>query len=307
MEYPDINDIRRLIESECEKNPSANPDEASIQYYISRYKVGLQYYIDRIDNLLFSGNKVLDAGCGSGAWAIALTQRYNEVVGRDMNNKGLRVFRTVSKIMNINNIQIDDGSLEQLPYTDCSFDDIFCYSVIMLCNVSQVLNEFFRVLKPGGRVYLCLNDEGYYHYLINERGKNDKVQEQYGRKVLYNTFWKRYLELSNKHTADSEAKEDLHSLVEEHCGYDWVKIFDKDYQSYLEGKPLSITNYNTRSYSFLEIEKIVKKIGFVDYQSALEGSLILNQQGVPLTPLYHGYHKGIVTVWECVFTKPAQN
>jgi SAM-dependent methyltransferase len=42
-----------------------------------------------------------------------------------------------------------------LPLRTCSVDAVFCVSVLMYCrNPFRVISEIFRVLKPGGLVYL---------------------------------------------------------------------------------------------------------------------------------------------------------
>ncbi|MCL1864053.1 MAG: class I SAM-dependent methyltransferase [Defluviitaleaceae bacterium] len=273
---------------------SFDPNKTDMAYYIKRYNTKLEYYINRIDNLMLSGDKILDAGCGSGAWSIALSQRYKSVVARDLSQDGLDVFNAVKSLMGINNIQTDRGDLEKLPYDDNSFDDIFCYSVIMYCNVPDVLSEFFRVLKPSGRVYLCLNNDGYYHYLINERGKREKDQEEYGKKTLYNTYIKRFMQ-----NQDIEIK----ANISQYCGRQWLATLDEDLKLHSKNEPISVSGYDTRAYSFAEMEDLAVHAGFTDFKAQTEGMLITNEQGIKLEPLYHGYYNDTVTVWECLFKK----
>jgi SAM-dependent methyltransferase len=54
------------------------------------------------------------------------------------------------------------SSLESMPYPPETFDFIFCYSVIYQTNMLKSLNEFYRVLKPGGHIYLAANAFGYH-------------------------------------------------------------------------------------------------------------------------------------------------
>jgi ubiquinone/menaquinone biosynthesis C-methylase UbiE len=161
------------------------------EFIKTEYGFGLQYYINRIDCLMLNGSKVLDGGAGIGQWSIALSQRFGHVEALDLKSDRLEILKQVSYLMGIENISIKRGSLEDLPYDNDSFDTIFCYGVIMFTDVKKTLSEFYRVLQPGGRLYACLNGDGWNHYLIEERGKQDKNVRTAGQNTLYNTFWRR--------------------------------------------------------------------------------------------------------------------
>ena len=289
MDYPDMREVSKIVGFDLKERLG----EIAHEY-------GLQNYINRLDNLLLTGDKVLDAGCGSGAWTIALSFHYQEVVGRDISRDGLCVLKAVSELMNIENIQIDEGSIEDLPYERNYFDTILCYGVIFFCDLPKVMNEFFKVLKPGGKVYLTLNDIGWYQwYTTVPRRAN------YGKINLYNTFWKRYLGLPVRHPNGPDTKEELYSSVSRYCGNDWIDRLDDDYDFFLAKKPLSVTNYNFRSYSFDEINKIVQNSGFVGFTSSTEGGLVLNTRNpAKVAPRFIGCYEGNFASWECMFMKP---
>src|SRR5206468_2331790 len=62
---------------------------------------------------------------------------------------------------------------------------------IMHTHAPSTLAEFFRVLKPGGRVYACLDGDGWSHYLIRERGQKEPNLIEVGKTTLYKTAWHR--------------------------------------------------------------------------------------------------------------------
>lgn len=299
--FPDVIDIQETVQAVIGVPSATRPEITDINYFLSRYSTKLSYYITRLNNINYSGKKVLDAGCGSGAWSIALSQCYKNVIARDLSDEGLTVFKSVLSLMDLSNIQIDKGELESLPYPDSSFDDIFCYSVIMYCDIKTVLTEFYRILNPGGRVYLCLNSDAYYDYLINERGKLEPEQANYGKKVMYNTLWKRFL----KDSDDSKnAINQLDATIGQWCGSEYLSAFKGDFENYKVGKKLSISDYETRAYTYAEIKYLVNELGYINFNCDLEGMLHLNTQNTQVEPLYHGYYNGNITVWECVFEKP---
>ena len=45
-------------------------------------------------------------------------------------------------------------SIEETIFPNNHFDAVVCYSVIMFTNVQKTLNEFLRILKPGGKLFI---------------------------------------------------------------------------------------------------------------------------------------------------------
>ncbi len=127
----------------------------------------LNYYHNRLEGLgFFSLENVIDAGCGMGQWAIALSDLNRCIYGVDINTARLFIATEISQTMQKNNIQYQFSSLEKLPFKDSSMDGIFCYGVFMFTQMDMAVKEFYRVLKPGGRVYLNANAIGWYIHLF---------------------------------------------------------------------------------------------------------------------------------------------
>ena len=81
-----------------------------------------------------------------------LGQMGYEVIGIDLAEKMLELGRKKAKQMELS-IMFMQGSCEQLPFPDISFDAVVnCRVMWKLPEPVQALKEWKRVLKPGGKV-----------------------------------------------------------------------------------------------------------------------------------------------------------
>jgi SAM-dependent methyltransferase len=98
----------------------------------------------------FTGSeRALDAGCGTGALALALASFVAEVVGVDTNAEYLEAARSAAP----ENATFVEGDAMALPFPYGSFD--LAGSMRVLHHVRRpelVLSELARVTRPGGRM-----------------------------------------------------------------------------------------------------------------------------------------------------------
>ncbi len=99
-----------------------------------------------------SGLRVLDVGCGDGAYAIEVSRRGGKVVGLDRSLPMLEAawIRAASSGVVIRFCQ---GAAQSLPFRDASFDLVL--AVTTLCWIHEpviAIKEMSRVLRPGGAV-----------------------------------------------------------------------------------------------------------------------------------------------------------
>jgi SAM-dependent methyltransferase len=109
-------------------------------WYRGRRRV-LSRVIDELE--LPPAPRILDAGCGSGRNMVELSQR-GEVVGVELSPASVQVARErhVGEVL--------EGSVEDLPFPDASFDFAVCLDVIEhLDDDRRTLRELRRVLRPG--------------------------------------------------------------------------------------------------------------------------------------------------------------
>jgi ubiquinone/menaquinone biosynthesis C-methylase UbiE len=105
---------------------------------------------------LHQGETVLDVGCGTGVldrWLAHYTGRENQVIGVDLSRYLLREAKTFVQKEGLEAaIEFREGNAEALPFPDDSFDVTMSVTVIEEVDANQMLAEFVRVTKPGGRV-----------------------------------------------------------------------------------------------------------------------------------------------------------
>lgn len=137
------------------------------------YSDNLRKYEDRILALDFiNADCVLDAGCGFGQWSMALAKYNKQVVAIELMPERIAFCKNFFAKNFLKNIDVQQGSIEKLPYEDSIFDIVWCYSVLYMTNWKTSLKELLRVLKVGGSLYVCTNDVGwYYNMIINEPNK----------------------------------------------------------------------------------------------------------------------------------------
>lgn len=103
------------------------------------------------------GKNLLDAGCGTGWFSKAATERGASVTSMDLGEKLL------SKVAQKCNSKMVIGSITEMPFADNTFDYIVCSEVIE--HVPQpylAMQELYRVLKPGGTLVLTTPNKIWY-------------------------------------------------------------------------------------------------------------------------------------------------
>ncbi len=127
-----------------------------------------------IDRMGITGTeKILDAGCGTGALLVALKGRYPSVSaeGLDPDEKALEIAKRKSGRKGLD-IKWHLGFMEKMPFDDSSFDIVV--STLALHHVNpekklQALMDCRRVLRPSGRMVLVdvsPDDTGLFSRII---------------------------------------------------------------------------------------------------------------------------------------------
>ena len=104
----------------------------------------------------FAGNatRVLDVATGTADLALAL-KKYRpeaEIIGVDFVPEMLRIGRRKAREQGLT-VRLEQGDGLALPYPDASFDALtIAYGLRNFADLDRGLAEFYRVLKPGGRL-----------------------------------------------------------------------------------------------------------------------------------------------------------
>jgi SAM-dependent methyltransferase len=154
---------------------SAFFNDAEYGRFVSKWS--FDYYRKRLLNVGFGGmERVIDVGCGHGHWTCALASLNEEVVGIDIHQHRVQIGAELIRDLWIDNASTKVGDAMAIPFEDAEFDGLFCYGVFMFLNPDEALAEFRRVLKPGGKLYICTNGPGWWLSLsIKQALKNRSV------------------------------------------------------------------------------------------------------------------------------------
>lgn len=102
------------------------------------------------------GEVILDLGSGAGIDCLLAAKKTGSdglVIGVDMTPEMVEKARANAAEVGASNVEFRLGEIEHLPVADSSVDLVISNCVINLATEkSQVFEEIYRVLKPGGRV-----------------------------------------------------------------------------------------------------------------------------------------------------------
>jgi SAM-dependent methyltransferase len=203
----------------------------------------ISFYVQKLKGLKFFGfDRVLDAGSGFGQWSIALSGLNNHVVGVEINYRRLFTAQQILRAIRDCSIDFLQSSVEILPFSNNSFDAIFCFSVVYDTNYPKVFKEFYRILKPGGKLYICANGFGWYLFrLVNNYNPSKDFNPRVDALETFIHSLGYYL--MNYHIQDKSLvmspRGTTYALQQ--AGFDKVNILSNDKSLNLQGaEPISI-------------------------------------------------------------------
>lgn len=120
-----------------------------------RYEVlgekGHQRLLSKFESLVQprKGEELIELGCGAGAFTQRLTKLNLDITGMDISFKSIALAKK-----NIPDVEFVVGDIEDTGFKNNSFD-IIVYSGVLhhFPDLSKVLGEGFRILRPGGRLF----------------------------------------------------------------------------------------------------------------------------------------------------------
>jgi SAM-dependent methyltransferase len=122
---------------------------------------------------------ILDAGCGTGGTLSALrSANYSRLEGFDLNPIALEFCQK----RGLDHVRL--GSITDIPYPDATFDVVISCDVVTDAgtdNEATALRELYRVLRPGGRLFLNLPA---FAYLRSEHDRATDVARRVTRREI---------------------------------------------------------------------------------------------------------------------------
>jgi SAM-dependent methyltransferase len=98
---------------------------------------------------------VLDVACGAAHAAEPVAPRVRQVVGVDLTRALLDIGAQRLRDAGLDNVLLQEGHAESLPFVDESFDVVYCRSALHhFGDPRRACSEMQRVCRPGGRVVL---------------------------------------------------------------------------------------------------------------------------------------------------------
>ncbi len=102
--------------------------------------------------------KILDVGCGSGEQVIPFakeTKNKSEIIGIDVSKKLLNLAKKEAEEKGVKIKLLRHDANNNLPFDDEYFDAVTCcFTIYHIKNRLNLINEFYRTLKPGGRLLI---------------------------------------------------------------------------------------------------------------------------------------------------------
>ncbi|MFK9092829.1 class I SAM-dependent methyltransferase [Bacillus salipaludis] len=196
---------------------------------------------------------VLDAGCGTGQTAAFLYQQYKaNVFGLEINpimvEKAKDRFQT-QKLP----IQLIQGSIEEIPFEENSFDFILSESVLAFVNKPKALKEFYRVLKKGGRL---IANEMTINKRLSQKEETEIMNFYAVDSLLLEEDWNRLLHGAGFHNIDIKAQPQALSHGNHAPEFNFSKNFDPELFIILNEHGNIVLKYqDVLSYRIITVKK----------------------------------------------------
>ncbi len=110
------------------------------------------------------GTHILELGCGPGFYACRLSQEYPQIhaTGVDLSRRLIARAKSRAARRSLRNCTFAHGDAHALNAAENSIDAIVVSRLFLIIqNREAVLNEIFRVLKPGGRCFIAEPTSGF--------------------------------------------------------------------------------------------------------------------------------------------------
>jgi tellurite methyltransferase len=136
--------------------------------------------------------KVLDAGCGGGRNLVYFLQNGFDVYGIDPNAEAVAAVKQLAQTLAPHTPQnhFTVAAAEDMPFGDAEFDLVICSAVLHFAqsksHFEAMLNEMWRVLKPGGYFFARLASDIGIETLVQPLGNGRYLLPDGSQRFLVN-------------------------------------------------------------------------------------------------------------------------
>ena len=141
-------------------HPFNMQNDGVMTYSMWQYNKGIEtikFYLEHTDtNEMFKDKDVLDIGCGAAGKSLYyLSLGAKSVTGIDVVEKYEEEAYTLQKNLGLNGFTFKLEDASNMSFNDCSFDTVIMNDAMEhVAEPEKVLKEVYRVLKPGGKLYV---------------------------------------------------------------------------------------------------------------------------------------------------------
>lgn len=137
------------------RNTVSTYNKIANEYWLKRDEIAPLPEIDRFESLI-NGTKILDAGCGPGRDSRIFAKSGYDVYGIDLSDSFLKI-----AITNSPEAKFISMNILKLEFENDFFDGIWCCAVLSHFkreDMLKALSEYYRVLKPGGILFIAVKE-----------------------------------------------------------------------------------------------------------------------------------------------------
>jgi len=130
---------------------------------------------------------ILDAGSGTGILALEIKKREGRVIGVDSSKEAIKIHKEKDKLAEV----IFADLTKPLPFENNYFDKVICMLTLHSIKTTDrqaIIDEFYRVLKVGGKVVLANPCAGFNPSRIFLDHLKKDIKKSGLLKVLFNVI-----------------------------------------------------------------------------------------------------------------------
>jgi len=159
---------RQVQRASSDHDMASHPDEP---YYAVQYLYWIQQVIDK--EFPKKQALALDLGCGQGRLTVPLATYCHKITGVDFTKTAIESARLYARQKGCGNIDFIEGDL--LTYLETQSKEVLDFIILtevvfFLPTYKKVLDEIFRVLKPGGMAFISFRSQ-YFDVLFSVQNR----------------------------------------------------------------------------------------------------------------------------------------